>query len=1106
MFFRNGVAVERGETTVTSGGTKTLLADSPRRQRFTGVSTHILKLPNATTMKQGLPFDVINDSTGAIEIQNNGSTPIGSVPAGAMRTIVCRDISSANGVFDISTGSGGGGGVSAADQGFIRSLGVNTFAKETTRITRSTKDPVGSDSFATRRTHPSNIGALVALSAGGYRSFVGGLTPAVSTHLGYDPEAQYFFFRTAFPAVVSSIIGIEYQSNGYTFGNTDGPASRVYQYDAVGNAWSPKALEGSTTWNGMGGDVVSGRFFFGAGTRDSSIIDTYKAYDFVTDSYIDREPSRTLARARGRLLDGYFYQVSGRDSSFAYINTVKSYDPVKNSWDLVQDSMPASLDEGGVYSIGGLLGHMGGENPAGSANAVASHYVYNSAIKGWTTAKQLPSARSDLRGSIYGYVSSVNVVGGALSGSYNNNNWEYIPFNWMALPIFKRTVKVPSDIVGYFNFPGNFSELPIQLKTSTDQWLSLPKGKSLSRTGRTLKKILKEYPEVYADGGAGGLTSMEKYSAESNSWSVSGTGFTSQSATGGAMFDGYGFRLPQEAALGFGANQVGRYNPFTRTFTTLGATTPIAGIYSSVFSTEYLYATGFYQPTTTKDTYRFDPTTLAFLARSQYAGTARSGHAGTTLDGKGWLVGGTTNGTPGGNLATTNEYDDIADSWATQGNLAMGSSFAQYTQISAVEGILQVLGGTGFSTTTAVDEMNPVTRTWSSAGNLVNSRAAGSATPNYGFTFLFADAYGTASTTCERWSPLARAGITRAALGAARGFCTQGFSSGVERRYEMRIGLPWAYFLTSELGHWSVVANDLLARNHSNSFMLDFPYTYGGTNSGGTVIDIMTRYDEEANVHHYDSESGVALGGFSGHRWPCTFSLEGHGYALSGQKEGPSTWSAVLRYNPIPKTFTDMVVVVPVASSGTNFGLTLNEYGYYSHYDSSSMQRYSPAENSFLSRAWFTNRDFNPQGALMGYGYSFTASSLGGSFGEFRRYNDQADAWTSMATALFSVGGLSAGMFVLNGHFHQNAGVDTGGGYTAVCSRYNPVGNFWQRVQNYPQLARPNSWGLVSYKRDAGYSFTGDVAGTRISNCYKFNAKNLNEVLTIGAALEVTEA
>lgn len=90
-------------STVTSGGTVTLVASSTRRQLFTGTSNHTVVLPNASgSLIVGHPFVIHNESTGAVTIQTNGGATLTVVPPNSMADVFCTAVTDAPGTWDVT--------------------------------------------------------------------------------------------------------------------------------------------------------------------------------------------------------------------------------------------------------------------------------------------------------------------------------------------------------------------------------------------------------------------------------------------------------------------------------------------------------------------------------------------------------------------------------------------------------------------------------------------------------------------------------------------------------------------------------------------------------------------------------------------------------------------------------------------------------------------------------------------------------------------------------------------------------------------------------------------------------------------------------------------
>lgn len=87
---------------ITASGTTTLTTASAQNILFKGTLNQNVKMPKANDFTaSGATYELNNNSTGTISLFNFGSGSIGTIPAGGYVLVICVDISSANGVWDI---------------------------------------------------------------------------------------------------------------------------------------------------------------------------------------------------------------------------------------------------------------------------------------------------------------------------------------------------------------------------------------------------------------------------------------------------------------------------------------------------------------------------------------------------------------------------------------------------------------------------------------------------------------------------------------------------------------------------------------------------------------------------------------------------------------------------------------------------------------------------------------------------------------------------------------------------------------------------------------------------------------------------------------------
>lgn len=87
-------------TTATAAGTTTLTVASTQFQQFTGATTQIIVLPDATTLVLGQTYIIANKSSGAVQVNANGGGGIVSVTAGDWAIITLIAAGSAAGTWD----------------------------------------------------------------------------------------------------------------------------------------------------------------------------------------------------------------------------------------------------------------------------------------------------------------------------------------------------------------------------------------------------------------------------------------------------------------------------------------------------------------------------------------------------------------------------------------------------------------------------------------------------------------------------------------------------------------------------------------------------------------------------------------------------------------------------------------------------------------------------------------------------------------------------------------------------------------------------------------------------------------------------------------------
>lgn len=123
-----------------AGGTTNLTSGSHEIQILTGSTTQIYKLPDATTLSLGQTYQFINRSTGALTINDNGSSLIFTTDQGATTTVILSDISTAAGTWNVFSGIPANGNWQTASFnatgtiGLLGTTNINTTGSAVTNI------------------------------------------------------------------------------------------------------------------------------------------------------------------------------------------------------------------------------------------------------------------------------------------------------------------------------------------------------------------------------------------------------------------------------------------------------------------------------------------------------------------------------------------------------------------------------------------------------------------------------------------------------------------------------------------------------------------------------------------------------------------------------------------------------------------------------------------------------------------------------------------------------------------------------------------------------------------------------------------------------------
>ncbi len=202
-------------------------------------------------------------------------------------------------------------------------------------------------------------------------------------------------------------------------------------------------------------------------------------------------------------------------------------------------------------------------------------------------------------------------------------------------------------------------------------------------TGRWELSTCVVYGKIYAIGGAGpvyqALRTVEEYDPVTNTWTTKSEMPTARQGLSTSVVNGKIY------AIGGGAGSSSSYTSVT-TFSTVE---------------------------------EYDPTTDTWTRKADMH-TSRGFHSANVLDGKIYVIGGSSAAPYGGTAILAVEvYDPATDSWTQKGNIPArrGAGFS-----SVVDG--KIYAFSGYGSYRRVDEYNPVTDTWTRKAYMPTQRVA----------------------------------------------------------------------------------------------------------------------------------------------------------------------------------------------------------------------------------------------------------------------------------------------------------------------------------------------------------------------------------------------
>ncbi|MGO9991067.1 MAG: kelch repeat-containing protein [Steroidobacteraceae bacterium] len=391
----------------------------------------------------------------------------------------------------------------------------------------------------------------------------------------------------------------------------------------------------------------------------------------------------------------------GGEGSVGLLASAELYDPSKGMWSSAgalvtarQAHTASLLSSGRVLITGGL----------GGAGALSSTEYFDPAGNSWSSLQSGPANYWDTATLLP--TGQVLVAGGYNQGSIVPSDVLYTPSSntWSNtatpnVPVFLHTATLLPNGQVLIAGGQNFSFSPIYLSATqifnptADSWAAggnLANGRSshtatLLPTGQVLA-VGGFGPIPNGNGAVGALTSAERYSFTTNTWSSAGNLTTARNSHSATL-------LSNGMVLVAGGE----------------------GIAGTALASAELY----------------DPSSNSWSAAGPLM-NARLGHTATLLPSGQVLVVGGYGPIPNGNgitgeLASAEIYTPSTNTWSSAGNMVTART--QHTATLLPRGTVLVAGGLDSVTTLASAEMyDPSSNSWSSAGSLAVARYGHSAT------------------------------------------------------------------------------------------------------------------------------------------------------------------------------------------------------------------------------------------------------------------------------------------------------------------------------------------------------------------------------------------
>jgi len=1083
-YFYRGALIESLTSTPTSGGNLVLTNASDPYQILTGTQAHTVTLPDATTLVVGKRFEITNASTQEISVNDNGANLLGTIAPGATRIFRVTDIGTANGAYDISTASAGGGGLSSEEAAQFNALAATGFSAQS-RVLKLNPETLGGNHWTVKTPVAVAVSWPTNFSLGGYAYSAFGVNNSstdVVTTIRYDLDNNYFLARGNGITAADSRAPLVLNGYGYAI-NGDG-VNAVERYDAEADSWLSRAAIG-TAYYGLATFALYGKGYTAGGTGGGATLTNI--YDDVLNAWASRAP---IPASMSRVPQG-----DGEYNGYGYVltpslaTTVYRYDPIKNLYTLAP-SPSTGHALGAVASANGSLILSMGENTGGTA--ITTGETFSDASNAWKPISATSQARMTSGATVSGQFMAIS--GGIGTGTAYTVVEQFTSAAFIGVGVLKKSALVPTTIAVSAILNDLTPNVPVQLRTDGDNWKTFISGQSPLKLNETLGKF-KTPNFIYAQGGLDGAVSTiynvnQFYNPDTNAWGTK-TVMTNNNARAGRFgVEGKSYVFGGVSNAG-GTPEANSY-VFNELLNTWSSVAPIGankvepvGIGIDEFGYAITGSTDNTVGNSTVVSYKYSPASNAWNSIASI-GTARYSAGIGTVGNIAVVFGGYNSS--GTLLGTSEAYNAGLNSWANRSSLNLSSVRMAYGNLQGK--VICSDGDDNGSANLPLQEYDYGANAWTTRANIGVANKYNNQGTSYGDDEFYT--YGGNPTPFNqnyRWSKVANAWTSRATVTTP---FIRGSTNVVSsyRNYEIRVGVP-AYYAGLGSFLFSAAANLTTTRSNPVSGLLNGVSIAAQLDAGAGSPNDAYLADQNVWIATTPITTNQNSGG--------SFVLGNLLYVFGGPIPAGST---VNRFNYETKSWGTVANLGTAANRFYGNGRALNGYGYkIGGYDNAnqlqSVERYNPSTNAWSSGGTLTNnlsQAVGTGGVYEGFAYRFGGfnTNLNTFTNVTDEYNDASNTWSSKANLPNNLSNttskeIDSGIMLVGGNIAL-------GTYTAAMLEYKPALNSY--------LGR-GTWsaGVISQAGWDGRMLSGGYNGAGLSTSYKYVPSVKQALLSAGLSV-----